>query len=343
MRKRQKKNHTTNRLHSKVDNRLPFIEHFYELRRRLFYVALSVLGVTLAAYTVQQHLVNILLRPSKGQHFIYTSPGGGLDFLFRVCVYTGIAVSIPVIVYQLLKYLEPLLKDTATARFITLGSIVSGVFALIGVIFGYYIGLPAVLHFLLHQFKSQQIQPLLSIQSYIAFVTVYMLGSAMLLQVPLILIFINRIKPLKPSSLIHNERWLILGAFVASGLMNPTPNIISQLMVAGPIILMYQVGILIIWQVNRRSRHSPKVKALLEQDAAARAARAQTSRVLEPLEPDIVPVTPLQTVLPELATPSTVTPSVQRATVLPASSRPIRRRSYFSDIRPGYGRLSQAE
>jgi sec-independent protein translocase protein TatC len=335
MKKSRKKSPSKNRLHSKVDVQLPFIEHIYELRKRLFYVALSVISVALVCYAVQQRLVAILLEPAKGQKFIYTSPGGGLDFLFRVCMYTGIAVSIPVIIFQLLKYMQPLLRDNTTSRYIALGSIVSGVLALVGIMFGYFICLPAVLHFLLHQFTSQQIQPLVTIQSYIAFVTVYMLGSALLLQVPLVLIFINRIKPLKPSKLLHIERWVILGAFVASGLMNPTPNIISQLMVAGPIIIMYQLGILIIWQVNRRSRHSPKVVALLAQDAEAQMARLAVARKLEPAITDSTPLQPIA--IAPVATSSPTAPSRP----MPATES-VRRR-IFSDVRPTYDRFARAE
>jgi sec-independent protein translocase protein TatC len=100
----------------------------------------------------------------------------------------------------------------------------------------------------------------------------YILGSALLFQLPIALICINRIKPLKPSRLFHYERWIILAAFVLSGLMNPTPNIISQLIVAVPFILMYQVGIAIIAIVNR-PRYSSAVRKMLEQDATAQAQR----------------------------------------------------------------------
>src|SRR5665213_2535426 len=83
---------------------LPFVEHLLELRRRLYYVAASVFAWGCAAYAVQQHLVSILLRPAKGQQFIYTSPGGGIDFLFRICIYAGIILSLPIIVYNVLRF-----------------------------------------------------------------------------------------------------------------------------------------------------------------------------------------------------------------------------------------------
>jgi hypothetical protein len=132
--------------------------------------------------------------------------------------------------------------------------------------------LPAALHFLLHQFTSDQIHPLLTIQSYMSFVTMYMLGSALLFQLPLILVLINRIKPLKPKKLFGYERWVILLAFVGGGIMNPSPRVQDQLMLAVPMIAAYQVGILLVWLANRR-RRGEKVEALLQKDAELRAQR----------------------------------------------------------------------
>ena len=252
---------------------LPFIEHLHELRRRLFYVAVSVGIWSLAAYAFEHHLIAWLLRPAKGQNFIYTSPLGGVDFQFRLSLYIGVILSIPVIVYQMLRYVEPLINKSAS-RFIAIGSAISGVLALAGVGFGYFIGLPAAMNFLLHQFVTVQIRPMLTIQSYMSFVMVYMLGSAMLFQLPLLLIFINRIKPLKPSKLLHYERWVILIAFVLSGLMNPTPNLIAQLIIAGPIILAYQLGIIIIAFLNRKRRPA-HVYSLLEKDRELQAERQE--------------------------------------------------------------------
>src|SRR5262249_32371896 len=145
------------------------------------------------------------------------------------------------IVYNILRYLEPLIEK-GSVRFIAWASIISSVFALAGIIFGYFIGLPAALNFLLHQFVTAPIPPLFTIHSYISFVTMYMLGSALLFQVPLIMVFINRIKPLKPGTLFKKQKWMIGFSFIAAVIMNPNPNLLSQLIVAGPMVLMYYVG-----------------------------------------------------------------------------------------------------
>lgn len=273
--------------------KLPFIEHIYELRKRLFYVTLSVGLWATGAYFIQHQIVAVLLEPARNQKFIYTTVGGGIDFLFRVCLYTGIACSIPVIVYQILKYLQPLIKKD-TVRFMALGSIASGVLALLGMAFGYFFGLPAALHFLLSQFSTERIEAMLSINSYISFVTAYMLGSAFLFQLPLILMLINRVKPLRPKKLLAMERWVILLAFIIGGILSPSPRVQDQVMLAGPIIATYQIGVLLIWLANRSGRQSSKVIGLRSRDEQlraeriARAASAQTlpvSNVLPPALP----------------------------------------------------------
>ncbi|HJP96843.1 MAG TPA: twin-arginine translocase subunit TatC [Candidatus Saccharimonadales bacterium] len=279
-----KRRQTTNPL-LKSAQKQPFLEHVHELRRRLFYVAISVTVFSCAAYGVEHTIVNWLLKPAEHQKFIYTSPGGGLDFLFRVCLYVGIACSIPVIVYQILRYMEPLLRFN-TRRVVAWGSIASGILAAIGMTFGYFIGLPAALHFLLNQFVTAQIQPLLTIQSYMSFVTVYMLGSALLLQVPLILLIINRIKPLKPKKLLSFsvQRWVIVVSIVGGALMNPNPNPVALFLVSSPMIVSYQAGVFMIWLINRKHHRPAKVKNLLQTDSQVRAERIQTARASKPLQ-----------------------------------------------------------
>ena len=339
MKKKTPKKTTIAKSSRSKDQKLPFLEHFYELKRRLTYVAISVLIFGGAAYGVQQHIVGFLLKPAAGQNLIYTSPGGGLDFLFRVCIYTGIVCSLPVIIYQFLKYLEPLLGNDST-RFALIGSFISAILAAVGMAFGYYVGMPATLHFLFHQFTTSQIHPLIAVQSYMSFVTMYMFGASLLFQVPLVMIFINRIKPLKPSSLFKHERWMILGAFVLAVIMNPTPNVVDQLMLAGPMIVMYQVGILMIAVINRPSRsRSPKVAALLAQDAAIQAeriARLKDARAVWK-QADAIADRPIAS-LPVLqkglvSVVPVVTPLKIGRAAVPASNRPRKYIDGFSDYR----------
>jgi Tat protein translocase TatC len=245
-------------------------------------------------------------------------------------VYAGIFFSIPVIVYQLLKYIEPLIKKNAM-RFILLGSIASGLLALAGMAFGYFFGLPAALGFLLHQFTNEQIQAMLSIQSYLSFVTVYLLGSALLFQFPLILLLINRIKPLKPKKLLGYERWVIVGAFILGGVMNPSPRVVDQLILTIPIILTYQLGIGLIWLANRREQKRPAA-AMLKKDAELQAERLMRFREAQATirqdRADSVQQPQVVAFGPAIAQRQSVRPVRPRATAFPMPAR----RQYFDVV-----------
>lgn len=304
--------------------RLPFIEHLLELRRRLFYVVVSIVIWSGAAYAVEHSLVNLLLEPAHGEKFIYTSVGGGLDFLMRVCIYAGIVMSIPVIIYQILRYIEPLIGRGST-KFIFTVSATSGVLALAGVLFGYLLGLPAALNFLLNQFHTRDISALITIQSYLHFVIVYLVGSALMFQVPLVIYCINRIKPLRLKTLFKYERWVVVISIIAAAAINPSPRVLDLALLAVPMILSYQVGILLVWHSNRYGRRSTHVRQLIAQDAAVRQEREERLRTVE-------------YVLDQAdTTMSLVPPPVMPAKPLAATTdAPARSQKYVNDfVRPG--------
>lgn len=266
-----------------ADTSLPFIEHLYELRRRLIYIVASVLVFSTLAYFVQQQIVNFLLRPSKGQQFIYTSPAGGINFLFSVCLYVGVAASIPVIIYQVLGFFAPL-THAQTRRLIIRYSCFSAALAVLGFCLGYFVGLPGALHFLSNQFTTNQVHPLFTIQEYMNFLLIYLLGAALLFQLPIILLFTNRIRPLPPRKLLGAERYVIVAAFIIAMIMAPTPDIINQLIIVLPILFMYNLSIVLIWRVSRQSASPEYIAKLLEQDRQVQADRLQQSGL--PLEAD---------------------------------------------------------
>lgn len=261
------KRHTRTLLRSQHQepSKQAFIAHIHELRKRLFYVALSIGLFAGLAYVFQKQLADILLHPAGAQQFIYTTPGGGFDFQFKLCLYSGLAASIPVLVYNVVQYLHPLMRYE-TQRFLGWITFCSSLLAFVGIFFGYHYGLPAAMHFLLQSFSSEQIKALITINSYMNFVLVYLLGAALLFQIPLIMLFINRIKPLKPQKLFKQQRWLLIGAFVIGAIISPTPDIGNQLLLTGPIILMYELSIILVWFANHKGFRAKKITALHQKD-----------------------------------------------------------------------------
>jgi sec-independent protein translocase protein TatC len=250
----------------------------------LFYILITIAVFSTLAYFVQQRIVHFLLRPSHNQQFIYTSPGGGISFLFQICTYVGIIVALPVILYQLMRFLEPVIS-TKTTKLVFKASVVSFGLAAAGFIFGYYVGLPTALHFLGDQFQTKQIHALFTIQEYMSFLTIYLGGSALLFQLPLIVWFIDKIKPRGPRIFLKYERHVIAGSFIIAMLMAPVPNLIYQALIALPIIIMYQIAIGIVW-FEHRPGSAASIASLRLKDKEVMEQRlqiAQNAKLLRPV------------------------------------------------------------
>ena len=242
----------------------------------MLWVVACVLVVSTAAYFVQQQLVHLLLKPAHGQQFIYTSPGGGIGFLFTLCTYVGLIASLPVVTYHLVRFLEPVLSERRLGLVWRYGLASLGMMA-VALVFGYEVGLPAALHFLSHQFSTPQIHPLFTVQEYLSFVTVYLLGTVLLFQLPLIMIEVQRLKPRPPRRWLRLERYVVAGAFIVAMIMVPTPNVVSQLVIAGPVIVIYNLAVIVIWIGYRRPGGEPAIVTSSGAEPGTTTARGAAS------------------------------------------------------------------
>lgn len=180
---------------TKNDVSKTFIEHVNELKLRLVLVVISIVGFSVLAYVFHNLLMSIIQRPF-GQTLYFTSPVGGLNFLIKLCVTFGVILTLPICMYQITKFFAPVLENMHKRALIPY-LISSVVLAYSGVIFAYYISLPNALHFLTN-FSNKAITALITANEYYDFVLAYLLGFAVLFQIPLIVLFVNRVKPLTP-------------------------------------------------------------------------------------------------------------------------------------------------
>ncbi len=231
-------------------------QHLKELRTRLMIVsAFFILGACLA-YNFQNQVVTAVLAPLKGEKLVYLNPAGGFSFIFMISIYAGLALALPVLIQQLYAFVRPALPGNAQKKSVML--IVGGFFLLLaGVAFGYYVAVPNALIFL-YSFADQYINASLTADSYLNFVIAYTLGIGMVFQIPLLLILINSVKPLSPGGLMRSERWVILISFIVAAIITPTPDPVNQTIIAGPVIIVYQIGVIIILHSYYKKRRAEK-------------------------------------------------------------------------------------
>ena len=270
-----------------------FMDHIRELQWRLAIVALAFLATGAAVYPFFDKIVALLLKPlGNNLSLVYLTPGGAFNFAVQVCIYAAMIGALPVALYHIYRFVMPAVEKT-TLRGVLGYSLSSLLLAAIGVAFSYFLALPAAIQFLT-SFDLKNISPMLTVESYFSFVMTYLLAGALLFQLPLFMTIINRIKPMTPRMLMSGQRHVILWSVVFAAVISPTPDAVNQLLLAVPIIVMYQVGIVIILLKNRKRADKKSKDGLLTRSVTDNESANHIAKEVKPrpMEAKKVPVCP---------------------------------------------------
>lgn len=245
--------------------------HLAELRRRVLVCAAIMFAGSCLGFALREPVVAVLQRP-LGQELYYTSPQGSFDFVVRVSMLIGLFLTLPAAVYNLLRFIEPALSKPLGRRLPILAVVSSGGLTLGGAAFAYYVGLPAALHFFAGV-GTPQLHALIGADRYFSFVLAYVATFAVVFHLPLLLLLINHVTPLGPSSLARWRKWVIVGAFAVALVIPSAPDPLSQIILAVPLIILYELSVCLVWLANRRHKPAP---ASVKHEPAKAGAHANT-------------------------------------------------------------------
>ncbi|MCH8815569.1 MAG: twin-arginine translocase subunit TatC [Chloroflexi bacterium] len=238
------------------DRALTLMEHLRELRFRVFMSAIGVvIGLAISAWFGQE-IIDYLKRPAEAKsedfQLQFIEPFELFVTYFRVSLLGGLILGMPMILYQGLRFISPALRGgERTWLYMTvIGA--TGLF-LGGVAFAYYIALPPALDFLLN-FGGDLAEPNIRVESYIDFVTRLLFWTGVTFQTPIIIMYLARVRIVSAGQLIRWWRIAIVMAFVIAAFVTPTWDPVTQSLVAGPIIVLYFLGIILAWIVRPRRR-----------------------------------------------------------------------------------------
>lgn len=218
-------------------------EHFSELVHRFYtWLFFLVIGICLAYFNYDK-LLSWLITPLH-RPLYYTSPIGGFEAVFGISVLFGFIFSLPVLLFQIIRFVEPA-SQKFKGREVAIFIIVSLLLALCGIMTSYYLVFPASLEFL-SKFGSTQLDALISTKDYFNFVIKYLLGFAILFQLPLVIYLINMFVPISPKLLVSKFKYVFALSFLIAAILTPTPDIVNQTIMAVPIIFLYLLTILIL-------------------------------------------------------------------------------------------------
>ncbi len=220
---------------------LTLIEHLEELRRRLIICVIVVGIASIIAYFNIQPLLNWLIRPVGT--VVFTKPTEAFTAGLKLAFFIGLFVSMPVILFHVWRFISPALHQNEKRSLFWVVPVSVVMFA-IGMAFAYFVAIPAGLQFLL-SYGTSQIQPYISVSSYISFLTFFVLAFGLIFQLPVAIALLSVAGFVSPKYLRQNRRFAIVAVFVVSAVFTPTPDVFNQCIMAIPLYILFEMSILL--------------------------------------------------------------------------------------------------
>lgn len=287
------------------ESRMPFLAHLRELRDRVRNAAIFFAAAFAGCFVYAEEIYDWLRVPlfdawsARNAQLIAAGKTGLGDPVMSyaaltepfwvnmsIALWAGIFVASPFIFYQLWKFIAPGLYKRE--RKITVSfAVFSALMFTGGAVFCLYFVLPNLYDFLIGYVDPDRYKPVLMMQQYLDLTREMMLAFGAIFELPLLLYFLSIIGLVTHRGLWKFNRWFVVISFVVGAILTPTPDVVSQIMMAGPMIILYNISILLSWGVTSKRE---KADALLREkeriaDEQERAARAAPNR--QPAPPPV--------------------------------------------------------
>lgn len=226
---------------------MTLVEHLAELRRRIMISILALGAGVVVGFSFSGPVVRFLI--SLPGELVYLYPGEAFFVHLEVAVVAGLILSSPVVLYQVIRFIAPGLLDRER-RVLYLGLPLGLALFAVGAAFAYQVILPLAYRFFLG-FGTESLEPMISIGNYVAFVLRLVLPFGLVFQLPLIVVVLTSTGLLKPQTLVRYRKYIVLAIFIVAAVMTP-PDAISQALMALPMLLLYEVSILLARGLARR-------------------------------------------------------------------------------------------
>lgn len=229
---------------------MSFLEHLEELRRTLVVMGVLAVAATCGAWFVSGQILELLVTPDLGQVH-YFGPTEGFMIRFKVSLVVGLMVAFPLLLWQLWRFVSPgLFHRERRAVIPVLVSSTALFYA--GVAFAYVGVVPKTVAFFM-SFAGDALQPMINVTQYFGFVSRFCLAFGVVFQLPLVIVLLAALGIVSPGRLWRTWRYGIIAIFVTSAWLTP-PDVVSQVMLGVPVVVLYVASMLLAVVFARRRR-----------------------------------------------------------------------------------------
>jgi len=230
------------------DHKMSLTEHLIELRKSLTR-SLIALGIGFGVcYYYKDFIFNIVTRPltrvlPKNSYLIYTGLTEAFFTYMKVAFFASLIITCPYILYQIWKFIAPALHSREKKYVVPF--VISSTFLFIsGVSFGYFVALPPAFEFFV-SFNNQYLQAMLSFKDYLSLFVTFLLGFGISFELPIFIFFLTKLGIVNAAMLSKQRRYAILIIFIVAAILTPSPDALSQVLMAIPLMFLYEVSIFV--------------------------------------------------------------------------------------------------
>ncbi len=220
---------------------MSLFDHLEELRQRIFYSLIAVVISIIGCFFAVRPLVRLLEVPAHGIKFLQLAPGEFFFVSFKVAGYTGLVISAPFILYQIVQFVLPGLtrKERRLLAPVVFGS--SILFAA-GLVFAYLLLIPAALNFFI-SYGADVVEQSWSIEKYFEFVLSLLFLTGIAFQIPILQMLLGALGIVSSAQMVSGWRAVIMGAVVLGAVLTPSTDPLTQSLLAGAVLVLYFGGI----------------------------------------------------------------------------------------------------
>ncbi|NJL89299.1 MAG: twin-arginine translocase subunit TatC [Coleofasciculaceae cyanobacterium SM2_1_6] len=223
------------------DVEMSLFDHLEELRGRLFYSLIAIAVCVVGCFVAVKPIVQLLEVPAQGVKFLQLAPGEYFFVSFKVAGYSGLVLSSPFLLYQIIQFVLPGLtrKERRLIGPVVIGS---SVLFLVGLVFAYIALIPAALNFFIN-YGENVVEQLWSIDRYFEFVLSLMFCTGIAFQIPIIQVLLALLGIVSSAKMFSGWKYVLLGATILGAVLTPSTDPLTQSLLSGAVIALYLGGI----------------------------------------------------------------------------------------------------
>jgi sec-independent protein translocase protein TatC len=232
---------------------MTFLEHLEDLRKRLWYSFLAIFIAVIPAWVFSKDVYGLLARPvtqylPEGTKMAYTSLTAPFMLYIKVSFLTALFATAPFLFLQLWYFVAPGLYQKEK-KYVVPFVLFTSVFFFIGAAFGYFVVFPWACRFFLSLGKD--FSPVLKVDEYFSLSLRVLLGIALVFELPTLVFFLSKIGLITSRWMVKNFKYAVLAVFVIAAVITPTPDMVTQSILAVPMLALYGLGIVIAFFFGR--------------------------------------------------------------------------------------------